>query len=115
MRVPGSLGVLHRAFVRDGMVECAQLESRCWIMSESVPKSMSIGELIERMQDPGYGRGFRCEAMGMAVCVIGHKDDKDEDRKPGDPDDDVEPTSGNDEEGPYHFVSGRPDDQLDDQ
>ncbi|CAE7863409.1 unnamed protein product, partial [Symbiodinium sp. KB8] len=70
-------------YVGDEEVECAQLEGRCWIMSESVPLTMTIGSLLQTMRSTGCGRGFSYEPIGLAVAVRAHRkdaDDQDDDK-----------------------------------
>ena len=68
---------------------CAQLEGRCWVMSEAIPLSITVGELLETMTSPGCGKGFWYEPIGLAMAVRAHRsqgDDKgsDDDKKKDD-------------------------------
>ena len=40
-------------YVGDEEVDCAQLEGRCWVMSESVPLTATIGSLLQTNEEHG--------------------------------------------------------------
>ena len=74
-------------YVQGAFVDCAQLVGRRWVMSETIPLAVTVGELVETMTSPGCREDMWYEPIGLALAVRAHRKDavdQDDDKRSDD-------------------------------